>query len=157
MSNIVLKKQTTDRVKVALDVITKKLTAMEELQNSPSKTNGIFNWNGRTGNEVVQSSHNVDINEISNVAYLLSILGFIQTREKEYTEAAKTMEINPVPLFKWSNYSKDAWENDIKIRLSVLMQHEEIEKLTKQREFLAKYISEDDQVMAFLEDILPKE
>jgi len=159
MQEIALKKETSEVVKLALDKVAKRIAEMQSIIDSPSKTNGMFNFNGREGAEAGGSndSNKIDINKVTKVSYLVSILGFIQTREREYADAANSIGLKSVPVFKWASYSVEAWENDIKVRISFLTQHEELQKLQKQREFLAQYISKDDQVMAFISEIMAQD
>lgn len=140
---------TKDKVRSTLASIKAKLDKMEEAKNAGAKTNGLFHWNGREGMEA-NTNNVVKINSITAVAYLISILGFILTRKSEYDLAAEKLEMGTFPVFKWSGYQIDAWENDIKARINTINHSSEVEKLTKLRDDLSKYVSEEDRVEELL-------
>jgi len=143
----------TARVREKLDKINDRLSKMETAKNAGPKTNGIFSWNGR---EDVDSSNtgSIKINAVSNIALLISIFGFLLTRKAEYDLSAEKLDMVTYPVFTWSKYPIDAWENDIKARINTITHHDEIERLTKLKGELSKYVSEEDRVKELLSQIL---
>jgi hypothetical protein len=144
---------TRAKVKDALDLINEKLKAIEIISTSPLKTSGLFKWNGREEDPMYGNSPLIDINKLTNVSYLLSITGFLLTRHKEYDDAAKKLGLKAYPVFKWAGYEEDSWLNDIKIRISMIMQKDTLEKLQSQKTQLSQYISEDQRVEELLSGI----
>jgi len=147
-----ISKNTTALVRTKLEDIKKRLSKMEEAKNAGTKTNGMFHWNGRT-RDTQSESKSINIFKTTSVVLLISILGFIMTRKKEYDEAAKKLKINPYPVFSWSGYSIDSWEDDIKTRINVITHESEVNRLIKLRDELSKYVSEEDRVNELLSQL----
>ena len=146
-----ISKNTANKVREKLESINKRLSDMTIAKDAGPRTNGIFHWNGREQQATPTGS--VTINKVTSVALLISILGFLITRKSEYDLAADKLGINPYPVFKWSTYPLDAWENDIKAQINLITHSSEIEKLTKLKNELSKYVSEEDRVEALLAEI----
>jgi hypothetical protein len=146
-----LSKTTASKVREKLETISARLKAMEIAKDAGARTNGIFHWNGRDGMQ--QGTNSVQLNKVTSVGLLIAILGFLMTRKTEYDQAAEKLDLNPFPAFLWSGYNLDAWEVDIKARINAITHHDEIEKLTKLKEELSKYVSEEDRVISLLEQM----
>ena len=144
-----LSKNTKNAVRDALQKVNDRLAKMEIAKNQGPRTNGIFHWNGRV-DQIPQPNGSVIINKVTAIALLISILGFLMTRKKEYDEAAKQLEMDTHPVFMWSKYPLDAWENDIKAQINLITHSSEIERLTKIKAELSKYVSEEDNVLEIL-------
>jgi hypothetical protein len=144
--------KTADLVRTKLVKINEKLSQMELAKNAGPRTNGIFHWNGRA-DMPDSNTGSVNISKVLNVTLLISILGFLMTRKKEYDAAAEHLELNPFPVFMWSKYPLDAWENDIKAQINVILHSSELEKLTKLKNELSKYVSEEDRVNELLKQL----
>jgi hypothetical protein len=142
---------TTTKVREKLNLINQRLEKMQIAKDAGPRTNGIFHWNGR--DQAVSQTGSVEIKKVTSIALLISILGFLLTRKDEYDKAAERLDLNPFPVFLWSKYPLDAWENDIKAQISLITHSSEIEKLTKLKDELSKYVSEEDRVTALLEQI----
>jgi hypothetical protein len=143
---------TANKVRAKLDVIKVKLEKMEEAKNAGARTNGLFHWNGRTV-ELQDQNKAIKLSGVTSISLLISILGFLLTRKMEYELASEKLELDHFPVFQWSNYPLDAWENDIKSRINVITHQSEVEKLTKLRDELSKYVSEEDRVNQLLAQI----
>lgn len=143
---------TANKVREKLTLINERLAKMEEAKNAGPRTNGIFHWNGRDGIET-QGQKGVEIKSVTSISLLIAILGFILTRRAEYELAAEQLDLNTFPVFSWCKYPIDAWENDIKVRINTITHQDEVNKLTKLKEELSKYVSEEDRVMALLNQI----
>jgi len=142
---------TASKVRKALEDIKKRLDDMTVAKDAGPRTNGIFHWNGRENQN--SGNNGIPINKIQSISLLISILGFLLTRKEEYDKAANLLDMNPFPVFKWSNYPIDAWENDIKSQINLITHSSEIEKLTKLRDELSKYVTEEDRVNSLLAQI----
>lgn len=147
-----LSKTTANLVRDKLEKINKRLSEMQIAKDAGPRTNGMFHWNGRDS-QTNDLSKAVQINKVTSIALLISILGFLITRKKEYDEAADKLDLGTFPVFQWSKYPLDAWENDIKTQISLITHSTEIEKLTKLKDELSKYVSEEDRVMSILKQI----
>lgn len=147
-----LSKRTKDAVRDALEKVNSRLAKMEVAKDQGPRTNGIFHWNGRA-DQTPQPNGSVVINKVTAIALLISILGFLITRKREYDEAAKSLEMDTYPVFMWSKYPLDAWENDIKAQINLITHSSEIERLTKIKTELSKYVSEEDRVMEVLKSL----
>jgi len=139
-----------NKVRSKLEQINKRLGEMQLAKDAGPRTNGMFHWNGRDDQP---NGNAINITKVTSVALLISILGFLMTRKEEYDKAAFMLDLNPFPVFKWSKYPLDAWENDIRIQINLINHSSEIEKLTKIKEELSKYVSEEDRVMQILSQI----
>jgi hypothetical protein len=148
-----ISKNTAELVRNKLAKIDERLKKMEIAKNAGPRTNGIFNWNGRSDLPTSGNGGAIKIDQVLSIALLISILGFLMTRKEEYDKAAERLDINPFPVFVWSKYPLDAWENDIKAQISLITHSSEIERLTKLKTELSKYVSEEDRVMDLLKEL----
>jgi len=141
---------TATKIRSALETIKKRLDEMTIAKDAGPRTNGMFHWNGR---EDQGQTNGIVIHKVSSIALLISILGFLMTRKEEYDKAAEALNLNSFPVFQWSKYPLDAWEHDIRVRINIIGHSTEIEKLTKLRDELSKYVTEEDRVNSLLAQI----
>lgn len=147
-----ISKSLSDKVRSKLAEIKTRLDQMEIAKNAGPQTNGIFHWNGREGIENNTTSA-IKISMVTSITLLLGVLGYLMTRKKEYEDAADRLDMNTFPVFKWSGYTFEAWENDIRVRINTISHSSEVEKLNKLYSELSKYVSEEDRVEELLKEL----
>jgi len=147
-----ISKSLSDKVRSKLTEIKTKLDQMEIAKNAGPQTNGIFHWSGREGIENNTTS-TIKISAVTNIALLLGIFGYLLTKRNEYEMAANRLDMDTFPMFKWSGYSLEAWENDIRARINTITHSSEVEKLNKLYSELSKYVSEEDRVEELLKEL----
>lgn len=130
-----------------LNAITEKLKSIEVMSQSPYKTNKMLPH--------LFEHKKVDISECTDITFLVNGLATIKVQKAAYDDIyTNVLKMNSYPVFKsFGGYSYEDWENDIKLRLSVLMQEETVKKLTNAKEKLEKFLTNDDRLAIVLGEI----
>jgi len=68
-------------------------------------------------------------------------------------ELCNELILTTFPAFEWLGYPAEAWLHDLKVRASVLSQHETITKLNTAKAKLENFLSEDDKLAITLKEI----
>jgi uncharacterized membrane protein YjdF len=65
--------------------------------------------------EVLNSS--INLNTVSKVDELIKIASFLISKKEAYESAAKLMQVENVPEFKWMGFVVEDWIHDIKNKI----------------------------------------
>lgn len=134
------------KLSMALEAINAKLSEIKEIQQTPFKTNCQFSQEGR-------ENYLVDITKVRGSQKLIEIYAFIKGKEITYNESLKELNIKEAPIPKHGKYSTDDWKHDLKLRMAIVMQHEEIERLNKAKQKLESFLTEEDQLAITLQQL----
>jgi hypothetical protein len=75
-----------------------------------NRTNMTFSYN-----EVLNGS--INLNTVSKVDELIKIASFLISKKETYESAAKLMQVENVPEFKWMGFVIEDWIHDIKNKI----------------------------------------
>jgi len=128
-----------------LEVINRRLETIIALETSTLKTNSQFKW--------TEEGTVISIDKITNISVLINIYASLKAKKKAYEEAIKDLKLTSYPVFIWQKYTFEDWANDIKIRLSIVSQNDLTKKLKEDKLKLEKFLSEEDQLQATLDDM----
>lgn len=59
-----------------------------------------------------------NIQVVSDVDILINMAALVTVQEEAFNQAAKLLEVESPPKFKWSGFSTEDWIKDIKLRIS---------------------------------------
>lgn len=127
----------------ALALVDEQIRKIKSIEENP-KTNGqLENGLGST----------LDINKEEKIDVLIRALASVRERERSYNEAAEALGLKTIPAFTVGGGNADAWTHDIKKRIEVITQKTKLEKLTKWRDGMSKFLTEQEQKDRFLKDM----
>lgn len=130
----------------ALEIITAKLTNIQRVTEGVLKTNGMFTYTPANTAKSINIATSTDLQE------LIEVYSFLKSKADGYESAAKELGLTTFPVFKWLNYTFDAWKNDLMIRVAVVGSHNEITRLKNQKAELEKFLTKEDQLAALLKE-----
>jgi hypothetical protein len=127
----------------ALNMVRERIKAIKIISDAPPRTNGIFKYNPT-------ASSPIRIADITNVAELLNILGFVLEKEKMYNDAATACGLKEYPVFTWCGYNGADWAHDIKVRIAIINHHNNLSQLETAERELSGFLSQDDKLSMLL-------
>lgn len=110
------------------------------------------NWLTNCSFSMGEGQPSTNLHVESDVRKLVSIAGFIITKEREYKEAAERLGAT-APEFKWGNHAASEWIEDIKTRMAKVQISEKKRKLEILEERLNKIVSPELRAQLELEAI----
>lgn len=121
-------------VQDALSAIKAKLNKLKHIQESVYKT---------TGKRV--PGFNIEVQNETQVGQLIMMHSAVANRDKAYSESQAALGIDSAPTFKLEGYSKEDWENDIKLRIQVMQHKEELDKLKELEGEITQLMTNEDR------------
>ncbi len=95
-------------------------------------TNGIFKFS---------TSDFININVVTDFSRLASALGFLLLQEEAFKKGCSSLEVTG--NFKWDGYTRAEWEEDFRMRVSIIRYDANKKKLEAAQAKLNSLISED--------------
>lgn len=141
-----LVKSTQEEVLTKLDMVEKALSNIKEESQRPMRTNGEFSFTN-------SSLKTISIHRLRDLSLLLEIVSFLTTKRNGYDLAAKTLNLDEYPPFRWFGYSYEDWVNDLQIRAAVLTSQQKREKLTEAKRILESLQSEETRTQKILSSL----
>lgn len=138
-TQIVTMNQNTNTVDV-IKVLEEKITNMKKISETPYKTTGVI-----TGFS--------DIKSETNISTLIKAYSSVSNREKAYDQSAIDLGLKTYPKFTDGGGGSEEWRHDIKLRIAIIQQREEEEKLIGYKERMSKFLSEQDQKEMLLKEM----
>jgi hypothetical protein len=142
------KELSTNKVPQALQAIEAKLNGLKMIEDSVYKTSCEFRWNPN-----YQSNPPIKLDAIVDVDKLIQIHSYIAMKDEAYNKSANTLEITEYPVFKWQGYTLADWEHDIKLRIAIVTHKTQFDKLKRAKNKLESFLSKEQQVEMFLEQL----
>lgn len=105
-------------------------------------TNGVFKFS---------SSDFININIVTDFSRLGAALGFLLVQEEAFDKGCKSLGIDGT--FKWDGYTRKEWEEDFRMRVSIIRYDANKKKLEAAQAKLNSLISEDARTAMELEDL----
>lgn len=115
-----------------LKIIEERISKMERIQETPYKTTG--NLNGFNSIKTETSIEN-----------LIRAHSYITNKEKKYYKSADILGVKKAPQFTEGGGTAADWEADIKLRIQIIDQEDMLKRLTKYKEEMSKFLSDQDR------------
>lgn len=133
-----------------VSVLKQELNKLTKVSETPFKTSGGINIQGRT----------VDISTETSIPNLISLMAGVEAMEYWYTKAAEGALAPSLgsnyPVFKISGHTKEAIAHDINLKVEVISYSErkkELEELVKEAE---QFLTKQDQFKIFQQKLATK-
>jgi hypothetical protein len=136
-------KSAREGARLGMQFIADRKASLQKEVETPENTCGLFSYNEENN----ESSRKLDLKKITNIKFLLQVLGFILQQDTNYNTAIKVIHLDKVAPFKWQGYTTAAWTEDIKKRIKIISFEEELKNLEEGSKILSKYLSEDDRMI----------
>ena len=121
-----------------------------EVVNTKLKTlSFIFGATFRTHGESKLGS--INLHKAVNVAMLVSILGQLLAKERDYNAAGALLNLKTFPVFSWEGYPLDAWQHDIALRISQITQSENEKELKEIQADLTTLMTNEDKLSIIMQ------
>lgn len=95
-------------------------------------TNGVFKFS---------TSDFININVVTDFSRLASALGFLLIQEEAFKKGCEALDVTGT--FKWDGYTRNDWEDDFRMRVSIIRYDVNKKKLEAAQAKLNSLISED--------------
>ena len=95
----------------------------------------------------------INLHVCSDLSVLLNIAAFLDERAKAVKAAAKLLEVDSPPTFKWNGYTVKEWLDDLKMRVAQIQIKKKEEKLEQLEKRLNKIVSPELRAEMELEAI----
>ena len=116
-----------------LQKLDEEISSLKTIVETPYKTTGNLENFG-------------DITKETKVENLIRAMSMVSGKEDAYNKAAVRLGLGAAyPSFSVSGGTAADWEQDIKLRIAIVQQDDKFKKLTKFKESMAKFLSEEDQ------------
>ena len=134
--------------------IFERLATLEKAANMPPMTNGSFKYSPA-------SKEAIDITVEKDLQKIIGIAGFIKTKEAEYNAGVDALKLTDkaTPLFKWLNFTAEAWITDLTIRAGIITEDTERQRLQSLADKLKGFYSRETQLAELLaeaKDVIQK-
>tara|TARA_R110000772_G_C13310328_1_gene440529 strand:- start:52948 stop:53412 length:465 start_codon:yes stop_codon:yes gene_type:complete len=139
---------TNQKVPVALKIIEAQLAALNIITETAFKTSGDFRWAPN-----MDGGRAINLYKVTSIPTLISVHQYIKAKNLGYADSAKDLSLDKFEVFTWQNFTFKDWEHDIKIRLAVVRQVEERNRLEQGKDKLEKFLSEDQQLEGIFDDL----
>lgn len=136
--------QTDKQVQDLFKIVQTKKTEIAKAEKPNWQTNCSFGYNK-------DSSSRSNIQVVSDIEELISILGFIIEKERAF-ESAQTM-LGTSEKFKWMGYSLEDWKTDVQTRINKIQISKKKKELEMLESRLDKLISPELKAQMELEEI----
>ena len=135
---------TAQNASEAIKVIEQKLAQFTAVSETPYKTGGKLNLplTGKT----------ISLDQAKDTEDLIRAMGNLNSLESSYNQGAELLGLTKYPAFKHEGYTVANWQADLVLRYQVVSQHEVVSKLKEQITKLRKFVSEEEQFTATLQE-----
>lgn len=123
-----------------LEKVRERIGLIEAQGGGSWKTSGQFAYSLGKGAPVL------DIKNTNDVGAMLSALGFLMEKNRQYMAAADALEWAEVPAFSWLNYTLEEWVNDFKLRKFMMTMGDELNRLRQTEAELRKMFSQEEKL-----------
>lgn len=137
---------TNSKALEALNMVRERIKAIKIISEAPPRTNGLFKYNP-------SMSHATKISDCITVSELLHILGFITEKELMYNKAAELCQLKEYPVFTWGGYTAKDWVHDIRVRIAIINQQDNLSQLETYERELSGFLSTEDKLGMLLAKI----
>lgn len=131
----------------ALEMLDERLSKIKAVTETAYKTSGEFKWNPE------HSTQSVKIQNVIDIALLISIYAFFMNRTANYSEAAAELGLKEYPICTWQGNPIDDWKEDIKLRIAVVSYDNEKKKLEHAKRKLEGFLTQEDQLGIVLKEL----
>lgn len=133
----------------ALELLNDQLSQINNVTDKSFQTSGLFKYNPTYNG----SSSGINIHNSKDLDQLLYIGAFLKAKKESYDSYAKSLGLETFPVFRWQNYSYDQWDNDLKIRITVISAYDQKKKITDAKQKLERFLTEEDQLAMTLKEL----
>lgn len=127
------------------------MVALAKVNNKLQMLSVIFGAAFRTHGETKLS--NINLHKAVNVAMLISILGQLRSKERDYNEAGDALKLPTFPVFMWEGYTLEAWQHDVQLRISQITQAESEAQLKELQKELTTLMTNEDKLAILMAKI----
>lgn len=128
-----------------MDFINNAEKSLKGIENKSYKTSKRFKFN-----PTAYDNNGIPIDTVTDVTLLLNISAFLIEKEEYYQKAIEHFKLDTpdfeVPMFKWCDYSKEDWLEDIELRIQLIYQKEKIDLLKEARAELKQLQTRNDRL-----------
>jgi hypothetical protein len=130
-----------DKIKELLNQLNDKKNKLGKRERHVLETNGLLKIDDKSFN----------INTINNPNVIVELLANLISRENNYNEAAKRLNIQS--QFTWNGYTIEQWETDFRNRLNVIEYDRKLKELKELENRLNSLISDDGKTSLEIDNI----
>jgi hypothetical protein len=136
-------KSAREGAKLGMQIIADRKSSLQKEVETPESTNGQFSYSEDPDNTQAKRH---DLKKITNIKFMLQVLGWIILQEENYQKAARLLGLDKIAPFNWQGYTVAAWTEDIKKRIKIVSFEQELKSLEEGAKILSKYLSDDDRM-----------
>lgn len=129
----------TNEVPKMLQDIEEKLKAIKTIEGTRYKTHGQFKYSPSI------NASSVDITRCTNMSTILSITGFLISKEEHYDKAAQLLGVKSYPVAEWCGAPISAWKEDLKLRAAIISSEDNRKMLIEAKKELSQFLTEEER------------
>lgn len=129
--------QTGSPIIDAVQKINSKLAELKHIQDSVYKTGTKGTLRGFTN----------AVQDETSVEELIKMHSSVNGREKAYNESAGILGIGTYGTFKAEGYTKEDWEADIKLRIAIIQNQDQLNKLKGLKKDFEELLDKEDKLL----------
>jgi hypothetical protein len=124
-----------------VQLLDQKISEMKTIEDTKWKTSGTISISGMS----------IDLKTETKIENLIKVNAAIRIQEEAYTESQRELGVKSAPAFTASGHLREDWKADIKLRIAIINQKEELDTLKALQSEASEFITKDEKKAAFME------
>lgn len=138
-------KSDAEQISTYAKFIDDQLAKLTKRGDGVLKTNGLFRYS--------PVGASIDFSKTSDIEKIIEMASHVISKEASYDKAAKELNLETYPEFKWLGYTKETWLQDFETRINVLTYGDRYQQLKAAQKNLESLYTEEMKRKKVLESL----